>query len=240
MSTRLSGISKAHTLASLHQFAGLNQPATEHLTQAAYIGHVKRHEYLVRRDGTADSLFVVLQGRVEVSLSADSGFHKAIEIAGPGDQIGEAMMFCGGNHLIDAKAITAVTYVQLKKADCLRTMTLDDQFARRLIEAMSARFVSLLADIKATNCLTARERIYQFLLGEPREDNVVRLSITKGTIASLLGIAKETLSRELQRLSADGLIRVSGAYIELIDPPAADHPCPNLAARRAAALDSLD
>lgn len=137
-------------------------------------------------------------------------------------------MFCGGNHLIDARAITALTYVQITKDDCLRAMALDDQFARRLIEGMAARFVTLLADIKATNCLTARERIYQFLLNEPREDNWVRLTISKGTIASMLGIAKETLSRELQRLSADGRIRVAGARIELIDPPAVEPPCPNL------------
>jgi CRP/FNR family transcriptional regulator len=228
MSTRLGGISKAHTLASLRQFSGLNDMARDFLSQAVVMGHVKRHEYLVQRNGAADSFFVVVQGRVEVSLSADSGFHKVIEIAGSGDQIGEAMMFCGGNHLIDARAITAVTYIELSKADCLRAMSLDHQFAQRLIEAMSARFVTLLADIKATNCLSARERIYQFLLNEPRQDNWVRLSITKGTIASMLGIAKETLSRELQRLSADGLIRVEGARIELIDPPPAQPPCPNL------------
>lgn len=228
MSTRLSGISKAHTLASLHQFSGLNDMARDFLSQAVLIGHLKRHEYLVQRNGAAGSFFVVVQGRVEVSLSADSGFHKVIEIAGAGDQIGEAMMFCGGNHLIDARAITAVTYIELSKTDCLRAMALDHHFAQRLIEAMSARFVTLLADIKATNCLSARERIYQFLLNEPRQDNWVRLSITKGTIASMLGIAKETLSRELQRLSADGLIRVEGARIELIDPPPPQPPCPNL------------
>jgi CRP-like cAMP-binding protein len=180
MSTRLGGISKAHTLASLRQFSGLNDMARDFLSQAVVMGHVKRHEYLVQRNGAADSFFVVVQGRVEVSLSADSGFHKVIEIAGSGDQIGEAMMFCGGNHLIDARAITAVTYIELSKADCLRAMSLDHQFAQRLIEAMSARFVTLLADIKATNCLSARERIYQFLLNEPRQDNWVRLSITKG------------------------------------------------------------
>jgi len=228
MSVRLSGISKAQTLAGLHQFSGLNDAARDYLATVAVLGNIKRHEHLVQRNGAADSFYVVVQGRLEVSLSADGGFNKVIEIAGAGDQVGEAMMFCGGNHLIDARAITALTYIQLKKADCLHAMSLDHHFAQRLLEAMSARFVTLLADIKATNCLTARERLYQFLLNEPREANFVRLSISKGTIASMLGIAKETLSRELQRLTTEGLIRVEGARIELIDPPAAELPCPNL------------
>lgn len=227
MTTRLNN-DKSQMLVRLRLFAGLNARADEFLVNAAHVASVKRHEYLVKRNGPADCFFVVLQGRVEVSLSADSGFNKVIEIAGPGDQIGEAMMFCGGNHLIDARAITSVSYLWLKKQDCMQAIVLDPQFAVNLLEGMSGRFVTLLADIKATNCLSARERIYQFLLSEPREGNWVRLSVTKGTIASMLGIAKETLSRELQRLSADGLIRVEGSRIELLSPTVADRPCPNL------------
>jgi CRP/FNR family transcriptional regulator len=219
---------KADALSRLRLFSGLNQVASDFLVGAMQMSSIRRHEYLIRRNGVADCFFVVLQGRVEVSLSSDSGFNKVVEIAGPGDQIGEAMMFCGGNHLIDARSITTVTYLSVSKADCLRAIALDAAFAVKLLEAMSARFVTLLADIKAANCLTARERLYQFLLSEPREGNWVRLTLTKGTIASMLGIAKETLSRELQRLSADGLVRVQGARIELIDAPEPASPCPNL------------
>lgn len=227
MTIRLNN-NKNDALGRLRLFSGLNDLASRFLANAAQMASVKRHEYLVRRNGPADCFLVVVQGRVEVSLSADSGFNKVIEIAGPGDQIGEAMMFCGGNHLIDARAITSVAYLWVSKADCLQAIVLDPTFAVNLLEGMSGRFVTLLADIKATNCLTARERIYQFLLSEPREGNWVRLSVTKGTIASMLGIAKETLSRELQRLSVDGLIRVEGSRIELFEPPAADRPCPNV------------
>lgn len=227
MTTRLNN-DKSQLLARLRLFAGLNDLASHFLGNAVNLASVKRNDYLVRRNGPADCFFVVIQGRVEVSLSADSGFNKVIEIAGPGDQIGEAMMFCGGNHLIDARAITSVNYIWLKKEDCMQAIALDPAFAVKLLETMSGRFVTLLADIKATNCLSARERIYQFLLSEPREGNWVRLSVTKGTIASMLGIAKETLSRELQRLSADGLIRVEGSRIELLDPSPANQPCPNI------------
>ena len=228
MSTQMIAADPTETLEQLALFSDLNDRAKRFFAQTAEMTTIKRHEYLIRRDGPADCFFVVVQGRVEVSLSADGGFSKVIEIAGPGDQIGEAMMFCGGNHLIDARAITAVTYIRINKANALQAMQLDNSFAVHMIQAMSARFVTLLADIRSTNCLSARERIYQFLLKEPRQNNWVRLTVTKGTIASILGIAKETLSRELQRLSSDGLIRVQGTRIELIDPPPVQAPCPNL------------
>jgi len=228
MSTQLIDAETTETLERLTLFGDLNDQAKRFFAQTAEMTTIKRHEYLIRRDGPADCFFVVVQGRVEVSLSADSGFSKVIEIIGPGDQIGEAMMFCGGNHLIDARAITAVTYIRINKPDALQVIQIDNSFAVHMIHAMSARFVTLLADIRSTNCLSARERIYQFLLKEPRQNNWVRLTVPKGTIASILGIAKETLSRELQRLSSDGLIRVQGTRIELLDPPPLQSPCPNL------------
>ena len=231
MSTQLIDADTTETLERLTLFRDLNDRAKRFFAQTAEMNTIKRHEYLIRRDGPADCFFVVVQGRVEVSLSAEGGFSKVIEIAGSGDQIGEAMMFCGGNHLIDATAITAVTYICIKKTDALQAMQLDNSFAVHMIQAMSARFVTLLADIRSTNCLSARERIYQFLLKEPRQNNWVRLTVAKGTIASILGIAKETLSRELQRLSSDGLIRVQGTRIELLDPPPVHSPCPNLPRR---------
>ena len=214
-------------LGSLQLFAGLNDLVTKFLSNAVHVVSAKRHEHIVKRDSVADCFFVVVQGRVEVSLSADIGFNKVIEFAGPGDQFGEAMMFYGGVHLIDARAITPVTYLWLSKSDCLQAMALDTRFSVQLIESLSGRFVTLLADIKATNCLTARERIYQFLLSEPREGSWVKLSVTKGMIASKLGIAKETLSRELHRLSDDGLIRVEGSLIELIEVPPIIRPWPS-------------
>lgn len=105
-----------------------------------------------------------------------------------------------------------------------------------MLEVMSGRFVTLLADIRVINCLSARERIYRFLLSEPREGDWISLSVTKGTIASMLGVAKETPSRELQRLSAEGLKRVEGSRIQLVDPLPADRPCLNL--KRAIALST--
>ncbi len=219
-------------LRSLELFSGVNDRTLRFLCNACEFRYAKRREQVVQRGEIADGLFVIAQGRVEVSLSAAANIQKVVEIAGPGDQIGDAMMFQGGEHLIDARAITPVTYIWIGKADCLQAIALDPGLAVKMLTALSRRFVTLLSDIEATNCLTARERLYQLLLTEPRQGNVVRLTVTKGIIASKLGIAKETLSREFQRLSRDGLIRVKGSTIELLDLPGAVRE-PRVSTRRA-------
>jgi CRP/FNR family transcriptional regulator len=51
---------------------------------------------------------------------------------------------------------------------------------------------------------------------QDRTDRVV-LDIPKGQLASLLGTSPETLSRIFARMSEEGLIRVHGKEIELLD-----------------------
>nr|WP_035216998.1 helix-turn-helix domain-containing protein [Desulfobulbus elongatus] len=50
-----------------------------------------------------------------------------------------------------------------------------------------------------------------------RQDRVV-LDIPKGQLASLLGTSAETLSRIFSRMTEEGLIRVEGKTIVILDP----------------------
>lgn len=202
-------------LDSVPLFAGLNDRAVKFLREHHRVGYAKRNQAIVNRGDFADGFHVVIAGRVKLSLAAMADSDKVIEICRPGDQFGESMMFRDSTHLIDAHALCTVTYVWFSKPTILQAMSLDPRLAIRMMAAMSRRFVTLLEDIESTNCLTARERLYRFLLNEPRDGNTVTLEISKGTVASKLGIAQETLSRELQQLSRDGVVRVHGSKIEL-------------------------
>jgi len=201
---------------SIPLFAGLNDKAMNFLREQARVKQAKRNGSILYRGQWADGFHVVIQGHVKLSLAAMSSTDKVIEICRPGDQFGESMMFRDGPHLIDAQALGPVTYAWISKPAILHAMSLDPRLSIRLLEALSRRFVALLEDIESTNCLTARERLYRFLLSEPRMGNQVTLQVSKGTVAAKLGIAQETLSREFKQLSRDGVIRVQGSTIELL------------------------
>ena len=47
--------------------------------------------------------------------------------------------------------------------------------------------------------------------------NRLKLTITKGQLASLLGTIPETLSRILGRMSGEGLISLKGPHIRILD-----------------------
>lgn len=59
-----------------------------------------------------------------------------------------------------------------------------------------------------------------YMAKEQKNMNQVVLDIPKGQLASLLGTSPETLSRIFQKMSEEGLIRVDGRRIQLLDTDA--------------------
>ncbi|WP_028319378.1 Crp/Fnr family transcriptional regulator, partial [Desulfobulbus elongatus] len=57
-----------------------------------------------------------------------------------------------------------------------------------------------------------------YLMDEQRRQDRVVLDIPKGQLASLLGTSAETLSRIFSRMTEEGLIRVEGKTIVILDP----------------------
>jgi CRP/FNR family transcriptional regulator len=55
------------------------------------------------------------------------------------------------------------------------------------------------------------------VLADKNKDNTITLPVNKGDIAILLGIAPETFSRLLKKLSEERIIRVEGKQIELLE-----------------------
>ncbi len=59
-----------------------------------------------------------------------------------------------------------------------------------------------------------------YLVEEQERGDLVVLDIPKGQLASLLGTSSETLSRIFARMTDEGLIRVEGKTIHLLDQAA--------------------
>ncbi len=49
--------------------------------------------------------------------------------------------------------------------------------------------------------------------------DVVRLGVSREVLANLLGLARETLSRQLSRFAENGLVALEGRDIVLLDVP---------------------
>ena len=77
----------------------------------------------------------------------------------------------------------------------------------------------LVRDVEALTLHSATQRVigYLALLGDSAEGGKVTLPAQKSLVASRLNLTPEYFSRILHDLAADGLIRVEGRDIEILD-----------------------
>jgi CRP/FNR family transcriptional regulator len=89
-----------------------------------------------------------------------------------------------------------------------------------MLAVLSRRLRQFATQIENLSLKEVPARLAGYLLYIAEEQNnsdVVRLPVSKGQLASLLGTIPETLSRIFARMSDEGLIRVDGRSITIVD-----------------------
>jgi len=178
---------------------------------------------LFHRDDPCDGFHVIVVGRVKLALLAPGGAEKVVEILGPGQSFGEAAMFLGKRHTLYAEALADSLLLFIRSGAMLGAIKRNPELARRVLDEMSRRMYSLVADIEAYTMKNATQRVIGYLLAALPDDAGsgqeadIQLPASKSVLASRLNITREHFSRILHELSRSGLIRVSGRNIRILD-----------------------
>ncbi|MBP2370011.1 Crp/Fnr family transcriptional regulator [Pseudonocardia parietis] len=207
----------------------LQEPPSAVTTRIGELGvarHYAGREYVYRQGELSSRFHLVVTGRVRIYLHRPDGTERTLAYAEPGATLGEAACVDGRpRHLASVctqpSEIVSVTRDAL--LDAARTEPeLLLEIARRI--AYKQRVMQLHVLIEG---LPARERVILLLghlveaYGEVALDTVTRLSIRPAVdeLALLVGLTRVTMSRELSRLVAEGLVQKEGRGIVVRDLP---------------------
>ncbi len=210
-------------LRNLPLFRELDLPELEAIAAATTEQRVSAGTVMYRRGDPCLGLHVIVVGRVKLALLASAGAEKVVEILGPGQSFGEAVMFMGKPHMLCAEALADSLLMFIRADAILQAVARNPAFARRMLDELSLRLYRLVADIEAYTLKSATERVTSYLLASLPEDTVpdepaeILLAASKSVLASRLNITREHFSRILHELAQAGLIRVSGRSIRILD-----------------------
>jgi CRP-like cAMP-binding protein len=170
--------------------------------------------------------FGVLSGMMQLSVSNADGNEKVVEIIGPGETFGEAVMFLHRSYPVDAVALLPVELVTISAEVIDALLATEATFARSMLASMASRLHTMVTDIEMYTLRSATQRVVGFVLrelgnrvnsGSPER---IALRSTKQVVASRLGLSPETFSRVIRDLSDRGLLRVEGRSFVVPDPAA--------------------
>lgn len=206
-------------------FRELSDEQRTPLAASARPVRLERGVVLFRRGDPAAGMHVVVYGRMKLAFVSENGTEKVIDIIGPGQSFGEAVMFLETPHVVTAQALADSLLLFLPKAVVFEQIESVPQFARRMLGGLSRRLHQLVADVESYSTRSGTERLIGFLLRDCAIDGAnevggvleVELPVAKGVIASRLNLTQEHFSRILHDLAAVGLIEVQGRRIRVLD-----------------------
>jgi len=157
----------------------------------------------------------------EVSLVKSDREGKELEIARitPGEFFAEAVCFAGTSLPASAHVREPGEALFFPLGRITDLLGRDPEASRFLIRLLAGKCLALTSRLDTLKLQSVRERIIRYILEQCGGDRACRITLDrkKGEIASALGTLPETFSRTLRGLQDQGLIRVRGREVEILD-----------------------
>ncbi|MBT8338978.1 MAG: Crp/Fnr family transcriptional regulator [Desulfatitalea sp.] len=216
---------KRDTIAESPMFAGLSKDQLDQLEGIGREVALKRGETIFREDDEGNGFYIVAAGKVKIYKVSAEGKEQILHIYGPGQPFGEVPVFAGKHFPANAQAVDGSRLIFFPRRAFIDLITANPSLAMNMLAVLSMRLRQFTVQIENLSLKEVPGRLASYLLVLSEEQagpDVVRLPISKGQLASLLGTIPETLSRIFNKMSAQGYIEVNGSAITLLDRPALD------------------
>lgn len=201
-------------------FSELSDADLERVQRFARERRLARGEVLFQRGDLPHGFYFLVDGQVKLAFSSSQGTEKVVEILGPMQSFGEAVMFMNRPYPVFAEALTESMLLHIGQAVVTELIEQDSKFALKLLAGMSVRMHGLVNDVETYSLRSSVQRVIGYLLQQADGDKpcTFALPTSKQVIASRLNLTPETLSRIFHELSDAGLITVQGKHIAMHDP----------------------
>lgn len=181
--------------------------------------------YIFEQGEVPSRLFLLLQGKIQICKDFASGKRDVLYLVEQGNIFGEIFLFGDQKHYwYDAVAVTEVEVLEMPwdffYHFCSNACEHHKQLTQNMLEILSENNFKITRKLHIVTTASLRERIAIWLMDLADEEGNVELPMNREQLADFLGVARPSLSRELMKMQADGLIEVKKRKIRIIDAKA--------------------
>lgn len=194
------------------------------------IRNARAGAYIFEQGEKPSKLFLLIKGQVHICKDFTSGKRDVLYLVEEGNVFGEIFLF--GNreqYWYDAIAVTDVVILEMPwdffYHFCSNACDHHKQLTQNMLEILSENNFKITRKLHIVSTSSLRERIAIWLLDSMDDKGNIELKMNREQLADFLGVARPSLSRELMRMQADGLIEVSKKNIVVNDKEAIEFLC---------------
>jgi CRP/FNR family cyclic AMP-dependent transcriptional regulator len=207
-------------LARVPLFEGLSPGDRMNIRDATSIRYYRRGEKIVSQGEAGDAFFVIVRGRVGVSVLSPEGREVVLSTLGDGDHFGEMALVDDQPRSATVAATEKSELAVLTRDAFLGLLQSNFSLTRAILASFSRRLRTANATIEGLASLDVKGRLARYFhdLAEARGRKagggwtvVVRPS--QREIADTIGSSRETVSRTMTLMAREGLIVPKGRVV---------------------------
>ena len=207
-------------IANSKLFGGLPPEHLDEILKIAVEKKFKRGETIFFEGDPGIGFYMVATGKVKIFKTSFSGKEQILHIFGAGEPFGEVPVFHDQPFPANATALEKTSLIFFPRERFVELVYSMPSLVMNMLAVLSMRLRRFATQIENLSLKEVPERLAGYLLYlsvEQKNTTQVTLDISKGQLASLLGTIPETLSRIFAKMSDEGLIKVEGKQISLLD-----------------------
>lgn len=179
--------------------------------------HYAAGQLIYLQDTLADGFYYLKSGRVNAFLSSEEGDEKVLAVYQAGNLFGEASFFNEMPRISSAVTVTECDIVFISRESATKELAENPQLALALLKYLARTVWMLSNHVDGMAFRPAEERIIRYLLTLPRDESGT-VVCTQEEIASAVSTSRVTVSRVLNRLARQGLVRTGYGTLQLLSP----------------------
>ena len=206
-------------------FMSMPRAQREALLGAAELHHVRRGAMVFRQGdpihAAGGGFYGLVAGTIKISSLRQDGREAILAVLEPGNWFGEITLIDGSPRTHDATALEALDLLMVPPEAFVQLMR-DVVFSNAIAAMLAARVRMLygLAEDATLRSLRARvaHRVLVLARGDATQSVHLRrtLMLPQEALAMMLGITRQTLSKELNALARDEVISIGYGRIDLL------------------------
>lgn len=213
----------SHKLDDIAILQGLSAAPLRSLATECRWRMIKRGAVLLDTEMPSTDVFLLVEGRVRVTIYSPSGREVALRDLGAGESFGELAAIDGSVRSASVVALEESVVAALSREQFWNLLQSQAAVAGNVLKRLAALVRDLTARVVDTTTLTVPERVRAEVVRQARAAGVAgnRASIigfpTHADLASRLGATREAVSRDLARMAEQGLIERKGRDLVVLD-----------------------
>ena len=170
---------------------------------------------LFREGDPGDALNLVVEGMVRVAVLSAGGVEATVALLGPGEFVGDLALLDGRPRSASAIAHRATKTLVVTRDDFRRWLSERPKASFALLETLSLRVRRTDEALADLSFLGLPQRLAKRLLALSTGNERVR--ITQAELASMLGVSRESVNKQLNRFARKGWIALGRGSVAVLN-----------------------